>query len=256
MPRFDPQDFAQRITHVFSETADKVEEHGGIEEAERIREAYRMWEKQGSKLTSSHAMAQHALDTTLLAGAGLDGRLIVLWRRLAEQHGPTVAAPMAPKAELPDVLQTVSPLRLARTIALLIAAPGNPDLKAPGGTKRLADLAALVMWSDAARDPRLPTTLERLSKVVEAAVEDVADAERDPAAPGEPGKRLPATRKRLADVVRWLRDLGEQHSTTLSVQHKNAPWWLRLGGAMIIIVALSQLLAALGEETLGAKPRG
>ena len=74
-------------------------------------------------------MAQAALDATLLTGAGLDGGLTVRWRQLAERYGPAVVA--LKERDPATVLSTVPPLRLARTIALVITTD-NPDARLPG----------------------------------------------------------------------------------------------------------------------------
>src|SRR3989304_5687804 len=98
---FDPGDFAARIREAFLRTADSIEDRAALiedpterraqeEASHRIQVAYELWAEAGPSAGSPYVRARPALDTTILAAAGLDGELVQRWQELAERFGPPV----------------------------------------------------------------------------------------------------------------------------------------------------------------------
>lgn len=160
--------FEDKVRVAFLETAKRADSAGRDEWGSRILLAEELWSEAAPNLgLDDYSMALFALDATIIAqAAGPSSVMLTQWDHVASRFGE-------PPGRLPEdgevvgaYLREVSPLRLARSLALVMLDQNNPDRVDAEARTQLDEAAAALMVSDEAADPVVPTTVDRLLLVV------------------------------------------------------------------------------------------
>ncbi len=187
--------FADKVQQAFQATAERADAAGHEEWSDRIRVAAELWDEHRDRARTDLDAGLLALDATIIAqAAGPHSGLVDQWLNVVRQLGarPNSAIPTAVDAAgARRYLDSISPLMLARALALLMLGAANEDREDPVNTMILDSASAALMVSPEAASTQIPADSARLVLVAEIA-EELLDA------------HAPLTRTRVDSVRKKL----------------------------------------------------